>query len=69
MEANVTSMILDSAHRLGLDRTSPVVIEAIEVGIEAVRSGYDVENSFAFGRSVLIRATQPLTLTGAFAAA
>lgn len=59
MEDNVKSMVLTSARRLGLDRNSAVVIEALEVAVEAVRSGYDVENSFAFGRSVLIRATQP----------
>lgn len=59
MEAIVLRMINESALRLGLGANDAVVNEANAVGLEALASGYDVDNAFEFARSVLIRATQP----------
>ena len=59
MEGIVLRMIAESATRLGLDASDPNVLKANEIGVEAVRNGFDADDSFGFARRVLIEATQP----------
>jgi urease gamma subunit len=60
MEALVTSMVTESATRLGLASDSPAVVKAMNVAIAAVRDGRSVDEAFEFARSVLIQSVTPV---------
>lgn len=60
MEALVTSMVMESAVRLGLDSNDPAVIKAVNTAIAAVHDGRSVDEAFEFARSVLISASTPV---------
>lgn len=59
MEEIVDGMVIRSAGILGLDLDHPAVVEARQTALEAVKSGYDVDEAYRFARSVMIQAAVP----------